>query len=59
MIKIIMKRVPKKIDKSVQHQVMKNWSAAMVEMHRPKQSIKVISGKELAQKNEQISTSEK
>ena len=54
-----MKRVPKKIDQSTQHAVMKNWSAAMVEMQQQKQTIRIISGKELAQNSNKNTDSKK
>ena len=46
MKKVIMKRVPKKIDYSTQHRIMKNWSAAIVETYSPNQPIKIVSAKE-------------
>lgn len=33
MARIMMRRVPRKLDRKMQHQVMKNWSAAIVERH--------------------------
>lgn len=52
MAKIIMKRVPQKIDRGIQHKVMKNWSAAIVENHTSyyEKDIKIISGRKLSQK---------
>jgi hypothetical protein len=49
MVKVLMKRVPRKPDQSVQHKVMKNWSAAIVESHSPSYGVKVISAKTLTQ----------
>ena len=55
MVKIIMKRVPQKMDQGVQHKVMKNWSVSIVELHSPSRNVKIISGKELVQQREKSS----
>ena len=52
MAKVIMKRVPQKLDQGIQHKVMKNWSAAIVENHAVcyEKGVKIISGRELSKK---------
>lgn len=50
MIKIILKRVPKKIDKRTSHDVYKLWVSAMVEMANPKSDITVIRGTDIENK---------
>ena len=61
MIKVILKRVPKKTDHSAQHEIMKQWSATMVETHSQKCNIEIISAKELSRnkKNQSLSPSDK
>lgn len=59
MIRIIMKRVPKKIDPSLQHKVMKSWSATIVESHLPRKHIVIISSKDLLQPTEKSSDQKK
>lgn len=49
MIKVIMKRVPKKLDQSTQHKIVKNWSSVIVEMYSPNQSVKIVSAKEVGE----------
>ena len=56
MAKILMKHVPIKIDKSIQHKVMRNWSESIVESHSTNKDIRIISVKELQQElNKQMS----
>lgn len=43
MVKVIMKQVPRKMDYSSQHEVMRKWSATIVENHTPKRYIGIIS----------------
>ena len=52
MPKIIMKRVPQKINRTMQHQVIRNWSTTIVESHTPKSNIRIYSAKELLQQKE-------
>lgn len=59
MVKIIMKRIPHKVTPNVQHNVMRNWSATIVENYSPNQSVKIISRKELNQYRENLVTDKK
>lgn len=47
MIKIMMKRVPRKADVKMNHEVFQRWSSAVVELHYPKEGITVIRGAEI------------
>lgn len=51
MIKIILKRVPKKMDKRTSHDVYKLWVSAMVEIANPKADITVIRGTDIENKS--------
>ena len=56
MIKVIMKRVPKKLDQSTQHKIMKNWSSVIVETYSPTKSVKIISAKEVVEAEKKQAT---
>ena len=58
MVKIIMKRIPKKVDASVQHKVLENWSKTMVETHTPTYDVKIFSAREFAIKTDTKKTFE-
>ena len=47
MIKVIMKRVPKKVDEKIDYAVLQRWSSAMAEMHCPKEDVRVIREREI------------
>ena len=56
MIKVIMKRVPKKFDQSTPHKIMKNWSSVIVETYAPTKSVKIISAKEVVEAEKKQAT---
>ena len=52
MVKVIMKRIPKKVDAGVQHKVLENWSKTMVETHTPAHDVKIFSVREFVIKTD-------
>ena len=52
MVKIIMKQVPRTIDKSIQHDIMRKWSSVIVDTHTSQSHIGVLSGQKRTYEND-------
>ncbi len=50
-MKIMLKRVPTKTNHSSQHEIMKQWSATMVEAHSQNCNIEIISVSDLTERH--------
>ena len=53
MFKIIMKKVPKKLEQKVQYEVIRNWSISYVESNNSNEKVKIFSARELLEAQEQ------
>lgn len=52
MARIVLKRIPNKLDKQMQRRVINNMSSVMIETYKPKKTVEIVSAREIVLKDE-------